>query len=192
MVVIDGVTIGHPCCSVHNCHIPLRSQRDRFCPQHQGLNKQCAIKGCTLPAAKGSKVCDLPLHAAVEKHHLARGTAMFKLQGRLQRSRMAGAGDVNLEVIEEGGDPLDEEEFEVDEHGRIVEKEDTGPDDCPDKDMAAPKTQKLILQVGRGRTHNEQIIVCPCGIITARVTFYGAEAVTSVAVCRSLMIHHCF
>ena len=24
-VVVDGVTIGHPCCSVHNCTIPLDS-----------------------------------------------------------------------------------------------------------------------------------------------------------------------
>jgi len=41
---------------------------------------------------------------------------------------------------------------------------------------------KLRAQFGRKRTHNEQIIVAPCGIILARETFYGAEAVPTVVV----------
>ncbi|KZT61919.1 hypothetical protein CALCODRAFT_427048 [Calocera cornea HHB12733] len=34
---------------------------------------------------------------------------------------------------------------------------------------------------GRRRTHNEQLVVRPCGIILARGTFYGAESLSGVA-----------
>ena len=44
------------------------------------------------------------------------------------------------------------------------------------------KEGKLRAQFGCKRTHNEQIIVAPCGMIIAHETFYGAEAVTSVIV----------
>jgi hypothetical protein len=44
------------------------------------------------------------------------------------------------------------------------------------------RQHKLRAQFGRKRTHNEQIIVAPCGIILARETFYGAEAVSTVVV----------
>ena len=47
---------------------------------------------------------------------------------------------------------------------------------------AASSRHKVRAQFGRRRTHNEQIIVAPCGVIIARATFYGAEAVSSVAV----------
>ena len=46
---------------------------------------------------------------------------------------------------------------------------------------SAPGT-KVRAQFGRKRTHNEEIIVAPCGVIIARATFYGAEAISSVAV----------
>jgi len=42
--------------------------------------------------------------------------------------------------------------------------------------------KKFRAQFGRKRTHNEQIIVAPCGMIHARETFFGAEAVSSVVV----------
>jgi hypothetical protein len=44
------------------------------------------------------------------------------------------------------------------------------------------KSERIRAQLGRRRTHNEQIIVAPCGIIIARETFYGAEGVGSVIV----------
>jgi hypothetical protein len=32
-------------------------------------------------------------------------------------------------------------------------------------------------------THNEQILVCPCGVIILCATFYNAEAVSNILVC---------
>jgi hypothetical protein len=50
--------------------------------------------------------------------------------------------------------------------------------------------KRLRAQFGRRRTHNEELIVAPCGIILARQTFYGAEGVNSVAVCHHAL-HIC-
>ena len=58
---------------------------------------------------------------------------------------------------------------------------------------------KICAQFGRQRTHNEQVIVAPCGMIIARETFYGAEAVSTVVVSWVLLcflsiltVCHCF
>lgn len=45
----------------------------------------------------------------------------------------------------------------------------------------APK--KICIRLGQNYTHNEQILVCPCGIILARETFYGTEALSASVVC---------
>ncbi|KZT50815.1 hypothetical protein CALCODRAFT_444049 [Calocera cornea HHB12733] len=44
-----------------------------------------------------------------------------------------------------------------------------------------PPGKKVRAQFGRHRTHNEQFVVRPCGVIVGRGTFYGAESVSSVA-----------
>lgn len=37
-------------------------------------------------------------------------------------------------------------------------------------------------QFSRERTHSEQLIICCCGVIIARATFFRSEAITSVKV----------
>jgi hypothetical protein len=46
--------------------------------------------------------------------------------------------------------------------------------------------KQLWAQFGCRRTHNEELIVAPCGIILAQQMFYGAEGVNSVTVCHLL------
>lgn len=41
---------------------------------------------------------------------------------------------------------------------------------------------RIRAQFGRRRTHNEQLVVLACGIIVARATFFGSEAVNGVRV----------
>ena len=41
---------------------------------------------------------------------------------------------------------------------------------------------RMKARFSRRRTHNEQIIVAPCGVILSRATFFGAEGVGSVIV----------
>lgn len=194
-MVIDGITIGHPCCGVHNCHKPLQNHRHRFCPLHKDHALLCCITTCSSPAVKGSKVCDNPEHIAIQKVHLDRGQARFQLQRLLNEARAiipdseatADTIDVGEEefVLDAEGQVVIESategtEYQLDANGQIVQEVPTERAACPDK--PATGNRRLRAQFGRKRTHNEQIIVAPCGMIIARATFYGAEAVATVAV----------
>lgn len=191
VVVIDGVTIGHPCCSVHNCQVPLSNQRHHFCPEHAHHAKVCSIKDCSEPVTPESRTCAAIAHKNIEKHFIQQGHARFRLHELLQRSRMAGAAnsmpkDVDpTSAAEQLG--AEEQDFVVDKNGNVVPEEDSAVNTCPDK--PATGNRRLRAQFGRKRTHNEQIIVAPCGVIIARSTFYGAEAVKSIVVSLLLSAH---
>jgi hypothetical protein len=183
VVVIDGVTIGCCCCGIHNCHIPLFSNHDRFCPDHKGCNFVCAIVGCEQPVLEGRLTCADNKHQAVEHLHREHGQAQFQFKEHLQRACVAhptNSNTVDLTVINEH-DGGEEEEF-------VVEGGSAQP-----VGASQVKEGKLRAQFGRRRTHNEQIIVAPCGMIIACETFYGAEAVTSVIVSiyHIISLEHC-
>jgi hypothetical protein len=168
VIVIDGVTIGHPCCAVHNCFTPLASNRDRFCPIHTSqYSKICAIVGCSNSITAGSLVCDDQTHRDFERIHRERGQARFQLKERLERARVTHPNDALAEEheIRDGVD-----EYAINH-----------PDEDPLK-----HTSKIRAKFTRDRTHNEQVITSPCGIIIARETFYGAEGVASVVVCEAI------
>lgn len=170
VVVIDGVTVGFCCCGIHNCHTALASNRHRFCPDHVDRNLICAIVDCEEPVMEGRLACANEKHQEVENLHHARGQSRFQLKDRLARANVAHPNDlvaeeINLEEL------VDDEVFE----GEVDEPQQ---EDIPSTEEDKPK--KIRAQFGRKRTHNEQIIVAPCGIIIARETFYGAEAVSSV------------
>lgn len=48
-----------------------------------------------------------------------------------------------------------------------------------------PKTKGTRVCLSRKRTHNDQLAVATCGVILGRETFYNAESVSAVRVCRS-------
>jgi hypothetical protein len=93
VVVIDGVWIGHPCCGIAHCRVPLKSNRDRFCPVHSSEDEICAVMDCTNPVSSGSKVCNLIEHQQAEKMHNMQGKSCFKLKARLKRAQFAYQSD---------------------------------------------------------------------------------------------------
>ena len=108
--------------------------------------------------------CDQPDHTVLEKRHKERGTAFFQLRGKLQRATVAhpidaDAAQPTVEEVEEG---------EVQDVSCPV-KPDTG-------------NRKIRALFGRRRTHNEQIMVRPCGIVVARQTFFGSETTPQTVV----------
>jgi hypothetical protein len=48
---------------------------------------------------------------------------------------------------------------------------------------AGTASKKITAVFGRRRTHNEQLLVNPCGVIVARETFFDAESVPTAVVC---------
>lgn len=171
VLVIDGVTIGHPCCGILHCVHALISNRHRYCPVHDAQHYVCCVEGCLNPVATSMDgdpprmTCDEPDHTTLEKRHKQRGTAFFQLRGKLQRATVAhpidaDAAQPTVEEVEEG---------EVQGDGSCPVKPDTG-------------NRKIRALFGRRRTHNEQIMVRPCGIIIARQTFFGSETTPQTVV----------
>lgn len=114
-------------------------------------------------------MCIDPEHQEAEKLYQDWQQAHFQLKERLQRARVAHPSDA---IVQDVGvvDLIDADDEEED-------LEITG------QDSAAKNPPKRIrVRLGRKRTHNEQIIVAPCGMIIARETFYGAEGIGSVIV----------
>ncbi|TDL22076.1 hypothetical protein BD410DRAFT_723567, partial [Rickenella mellea] len=60
--VTDGIVMGHPCCSVRDCQLPLVKQNHRFCSIHSSLTNVCCVADCFIAATPGYKTCDSPTH----------------------------------------------------------------------------------------------------------------------------------
>ncbi|KAF7322243.1 hypothetical protein HMN09_00001400 [Mycena chlorophos] len=88
VVVADGITIGHPCCGIRHCPVPLANNRDRYCPDHATEEKICAVEGCDVPrdVDNGFLTCSDPDHRHLETVHKKRDKAMFQLRTRVARS----------------------------------------------------------------------------------------------------------
>ncbi|KAH8797228.1 hypothetical protein DL96DRAFT_1825368 [Flagelloscypha sp. PMI_526] len=152
-LVIDGITLGRPCCSAANCASPLPTTRHHFCAQHASMKNDCCVEGCNSKAEVSWNTCSLESHRNLEKTHRQRNTAMFQLKAKLQRAAVSVPDDA-----------LDPEATSDD------------VEECPEKPEDG--NVKIKARFGRRRTHNEQIMVRPCGIIVARKTFFGAESLT--------------
>ena len=185
VVVMDGITLGHPCCAEHNCKIPLTSSRDRYCPNHKSKNAECVVDSCGRSVRDGKRTCDNPVHQEAERINCERGQSRFQLQERMKRSRVAHPNDGIAEErnLFEVVDEEDDEFLEVDEQGNVTVTATEGPasENTTPTVTATPK-KRVRARFGRKRTHNEQILVAPCGMILARETFYGAEAIGTCAV----------
>ncbi|KAJ3839074.1 hypothetical protein F5878DRAFT_536306 [Lentinula raphanica] len=85
-VVTDGVTLGHPCCKVHNCSEPLQNNRHHWCKTHMDQQRVCVFADCNLPARSGHRTCSQSLHQKYEDYQNLKGKGFFLLRQRLQRA----------------------------------------------------------------------------------------------------------
>ncbi|KAK7024905.1 hypothetical protein R3P38DRAFT_2951693 [Favolaschia claudopus] len=159
--VTDGVTLGHPCCGVHNCQVALANQKAWYCPTHSKFRFVCAIQGCNAKSEAGWRTCSASSHRKYEAEKRAEGKAMFALRARQARH----LGQATLRAPASDIDYLDE-----------VLEDDT----CDLQPISSQSSTKIRGRLGRRWTHNEQLMVRCCGIIISRATFFGSEAITSV------------
>ncbi|KAJ7668842.1 hypothetical protein B0H17DRAFT_1335884 [Mycena rosella] len=196
VAITDGLAMGFARCQATHCTEELSNNQHRFCTLHFALHDICSIVGCDEPTVPGQKTCDDPAHAEIERLHTQRGQAAFTLRDRLQRHRLAHPSN-GLDSDAPGAPEVDEdiEWFDVDGAGGVkVHSEENpgsvGVDDTAPTGLAGPEicestksaagNRKYKALFGRSRTHNEQTIVRPCGVIVSRATFYNAEAVSNV------------
>ena len=163
---MDGISIGRPCCKVHNCTKPLPTNRAHFCTDHESQQSICVVTDCTALASKGFQTCADKLHRELEDKRNERGKAFFQLQQRLRDQNTSHLPDSIKEIDPTLLQDLDEDGT----YDTNVKKSDAG--------NMVPKAR-----FARRRTHNEQLIVSSCGIINARGTMYGAESISGAKVC---------
>lgn len=189
VVVTDGITIGRPTCAQPRCPGALLTKSHRFCKYHRDLENVCSIVGCSQRVDEGYKTCSNELHRELESVHRQRNKAAFQLQKRKERARAAHpvsaeAEEVELDELNEREDGVELDVELVDtgvehENGQLLNEDGRHPE-------SRQNTTRLRGQFGRKRSHNEQILIYPCGVIAARETFLNAEAIPSVAVCMSV------
>lgn len=216
-IVGDGVSIGHPCCGIFSCTEPLQNNRHRFCKTHFEEHQKCAINGCNSPISDkdNTKTCSDPAHKSMEKKNKEKAEASFTLKEKYSKMQIAHPTEVFTSMDSESESMLSQsaeveehlEWYEVDGQGTIsvfnepelgtvgggvddeaaekMEKMELNP--CPSKSHSGNRVFKA--QFGRRRTHNEQTLVRPCGIIYARATMFGAEAVSNFLV--GYHFHNC-
>ncbi|KIO26173.1 hypothetical protein M407DRAFT_74824 [Tulasnella calospora MUT 4182] len=161
VVVMDGVTIGHPCCADHGCRRALESTKDRFCREHKSRSDECVVIGCNETREKGFRTCTISEHREKEAHLQAQNKAMFQLKHRLERLQVAQLKS-SMPVKD-----LSDEESSMDDE--VTSREaDTG--------NAYKKKKKVRALMGRMHSHNEELLVRPCGIIVSRCTCFGSES----------------
>jgi hypothetical protein len=207
-MVTDGVTLGHPCCAIHECKNPLESHRMRYCLAHSNKEAECSILSCSNPAQTGFKTCASPACRDLENHYDERKTAMFQLKRRLLFAKepldpgtttsfhpphitptnfMVGQREAN-ELLEDDSAPVESTEadyFSDDELQVLNDVPATlSAASVPIQDFQHyPQPTKQRSQFGRRRTHNEQLCVGSCGIVIGRTTFFGSEGMENVLVC---------
>ncbi|KAL1937345.1 hypothetical protein VTO73DRAFT_13806 [Trametes versicolor] len=199
--VTDGVTIGHPCCGVHDCKRPLRrSKGARYCLIHASKEHECSVIDCALPAEGGFKTCAQAAHRAMDQHYHEKNSAMFQLQARLQRLGATSTHSKTLvpdvlELPNRTASPLRHPTLDsspaasnpsISSHAPETTLEDDHeppPAEAVCDAKSAEGNRRLHALFGRRRTHNEELCVTSCGVIIGRATFFGSEAVNGVIVC---------
>lgn len=190
--------MGCPCCSHPDCDSDLESIRDRHCRDHADEGLICAITACSSVIEAGFRTCPDPNHRAVEAKYKERGTAMFQLKSRLERSKLSqtndslslGSHDNPSERFNEESQAADDmaglegtgvsdEHVEVDTEGNISQ--------CEGKSEKGNRT--LRAQFGRRRSHNEELCVASCGVIHGRQRFFNSEAPNGVRVSILFLIY---
>ncbi|KAG1731337.1 uncharacterized protein EDB91DRAFT_1085097 [Suillus paluster] len=208
VVVTDGVTVGRPCCAVPHCKNSLESTRHRFCsadPNHKQRETMCAVEGCDKLVAhddhtgKYRKACANPVHLKMED---MKAVSTWSGKSKMQRTKTAKLNDA---LTSTGADEDALPVQDIDEwynHNpstgnvslvQASSSSSTGVvnclpltssmdsqmlDVCPDKDEAVKLKATFFWQ----RTNNEQLFICPCGVISGRGTMYHHEAVSNVLV----------
>ena len=185
----DGLSMGRLCCGVFRCTEPLQNKRHRFCKTHFNNHDICTIVGCDNPTSDGSKTCSDNEHKTLEKKNKERGAAAFMLKERLRKTQFSHPTE-SISITPDESLPTHVTEwFEVEAEGNVavvpltpgsIGIADDTAEPCPLK--LETGNRKIKAQFGRRRTHNEHTLVRPCGIIFARATFFGAEAVSNFPV----------
>ncbi len=176
---MDGVTMGHTCCSIEGiCRLLLATPKDRFCPSHSDRKNKCFVAGCDEPPESINKslACATPAHRDRE----------LELRRRMQK----GMKELIARYLRRPRSETETEEATTPTPGDAGEGAATSRTAQVNALFGvllhAPKALNAVVgRLNRKWTHNEQLFVRPCGVIVSRCTFYNAESLTACNVSAS-------
>lgn len=196
--VTDGVTVGHPCCSVLNCQQRLSSARDRFCPLHEKRTYECAVEGCTDPATLRHVTCVNPAHRAWERNrrrNKRRGNAFELLSKKLRDAGQSAYRPPTISTAPPAlrANPTDMPSPTLLKQPVVSTSRSSAGKEEDDrvKDNDSDNVEEFKGRIYRRWTHNEQLFVSCCGVIKSRATFFGSEGVAGVIVGAPLCLNPC-
>ncbi|KAF8585415.1 hypothetical protein K439DRAFT_1646619 [Ramaria rubella] len=173
-VVSDGITIGHPCCGIHDCKVPLANvSQDIYCPTHLGYESKCVVTTCGSALEACFLTCEVTSHRALERAYQEKGSAFVQMHEKIQTQGGGGQGSQGA-AGGTGKGPND---------AIMLEGDATGASDVSvtASDEKAPQGNRCMqVQFCQRHTHNEQLIIRPCGVIVSRAILFSLEAVSAV------------
>jgi hypothetical protein len=157
--------MGHTRCVVHDCRLPLLNQTHRFCLHHNDRRYLCSVYGCGSAADPGFYTCSKESHRAWEETR----SALPQLRARYQQA--------GISEVPRAGNPIptNTEAHAIPSDNSSNTQENLGA-------SADENTRPIKGSASRKWTHNEQLFVRCCGVITSRATMYGSEGLTGVKV----------
>ncbi|EGG11952.1 uncharacterized protein MELLADRAFT_70637 [Melampsora larici-populina 98AG31] len=154
------------------CTRRLDNINDRYCPHHFSLlGHRCRAQPCPKTCEPGQDTCDSEDHIKVWAAFKKRVTGNFSLTSILNRPGTNLPTDPTCHLNPETA------EFEDLDSLRQADESQQAHENARDGGQSKAAGKYLLT---RCRTHNEQLIVGPCGIILARKTFFNAESVSAV------------
>jgi hypothetical protein len=102
-------------------------------------------------------------HRSLENEYRAQGKAIFQLVNRLQKAGITAPDNPAFEST-------------------AMSTAEAVPEAIECEGKSEGGNRKIKARFGRGHTHNEQMIMYPCGVVISRATFWGSEAVSGVNV----------
>lgn len=191
---MDGVTIGHYTCASKYCQVPLSNVQDRYCALHAYLEGICSVEDCQVPVEQGFKSCSNPHHWELETLHIMERESLHQHRQRIDKLKLSRVHD-SLATAANAEDAVDdannsdserdEAEVELDQYLLAERLEQSGA--VPAVKRGGARRPKVKTRFTRRSTHNEQLVVRPCGVIIGRATMFHAEAFSAVKVSNSLL-----
>ncbi|KDQ07661.1 hypothetical protein BOTBODRAFT_48668 [Botryobasidium botryosum FD-172 SS1] len=176
-VVLDGVAVGHYTCAVKDCKVPLSNIHHRFCQLHFDQSSLCCVAGCKAPMASGFMTCPLPEHRQLEAEKEAEAKSLFHRKHQDSLVVPSADGGADMEFLEDVNESEDERDSHRNLPSGLQPELAPQPPQAKGKQKKGPKVKTVFT---RRSTHNEQLVVRPCGVVVGRATMYYSEAYSNV------------
>ena len=185
-----------PCPVCLSCEAELPSKLHHFCAEHARLDSFCRVQGCTAYVEPGRKTCLISAHRQKEDEYRSQASTRPRTKHAKRNtfrtdSKVTSSGP----AAHDQWDSFDEVSLANASATQLcslplmlifyrqasdTEQPAVGGAAAAERAFAekarANWVARLIASFRQGRSHNEQLSVCTCGVIRGRETFFTSES----------------